>query len=331
MLPTKPKYPSRISSLIGIFVIVVLALVIYLNRQWIIDEINYLTFKPSATLQSFAKRSAMSQEGKFLFYSARPSLEQADQFNKDCPSQSPTSAVLGCYDGRYIYIYNITNQQLDGIRETTAAYEMLHAAYKRQSPADLQQLNSLIEETYNIPANKQMLSDSVDYFAKTEPGERDDELFSLIATEVKTVDPKLEKIYDKYFTNRQTLVGLYEKYQGVFESYKDQASSLQDQIQTMQDDINVKTANYDTDMNQLNTDIATFNSKANSGGFSSQAQFESERASLVSRVNALNDTRSAINAEIDEYNALVKKFNDVQVTQQGLYKSINSVQGANSI
>lgn len=331
MLPKKPKALSRLSSLIGILVIVVLGLLIYFNRQWIVDEINYLTFKPSATLQSFAKRSAMSQEGQFLFYSARPSLEEATQFNEDCPSQSPTSAVLGCYDGRYIYIYNITDTRLDGIRETTAAYEMLHAAYKRQSPSDLKALNSLIEETYNVPANKKMLSSSVEYFSKTEPGERDDELFSLIATEVKTVDPKLEKIYSKYFTNRQTLVNLYEKYQSVFENYKDQAASLQQQIQTMQDDINTKTAAYDADMNQLNSDIAAFNAAAANGGFSSQAAFDDQRAALTTRVNTLNDTRAAINSEIDQYNDLVKQFNAVQVTQQGLYKSINSVQGANKI
>ena len=37
------------------------------------------------------------------------------------------TAVLGCYANREISIFNVTDQRLDGIREVTAAHEMLHA------------------------------------------------------------------------------------------------------------------------------------------------------------------------------------------------------------
>jgi hypothetical protein len=177
-------------------------------------------------MESFVKRTTMNTRGQFLFYASHPELDTAAQFNKACPTQDTSMAILGCYNGQQIFIYNIDNKQLDGIREVTAAYEMLHAAYKRLSPNDRQNLDSLIEKTYASPDNQALFKPSVDYFAKTEPGERDNELFSLIATQVKTIDPKLEAYYSRFFSDRQTLVTLYGKYSNVFTQYNTQLTKL---------------------------------------------------------------------------------------------------------
>lgn len=319
---------SKASGLLATFLTVVVllgaAFGIINNRQWIIDQYNYWTYHPDATMQSFAQRSAMSGEGKFLFFASQPKLEDATAFNKSCPNQGGGVAVLGCYDNRYIYIYNVTNPKLDGIREVTAAYEMLHAAYKRTQGNDLTKLNQLIESTYSQPANEAIFKPTVDYFAATEPGERDNELFSLIATQVRTVDPQLEAYYSRYFTNRQTLVDLYSQYSSVFTEQENQTKAYAQQLSQLSTQINQETAQYTSDVNQLNADIASFNARANANQFDSLAQFYAERDALNSRANALNTRRASINNDIENYNQIIKLYEASALASNELYKSIDS-------
>ncbi len=320
----KSKASGLLATLITIVLLLGLGFAAMSNRQWIIDQYNYWTYHPSSTMQSFAQRSAMSSEGKFLFYASQPKLQDAASFNKSCPNQGGGVAVLGCYDNQYIYIYDVTNPKLDGIREVTAAYEMLHAAYKRTHGSDLTKLNQLIESTYAQPANEAIFKPTVDYFATTEPGERDNELFSLIATQVRTVDPQLEAYYNRYFTNRQTLVDLYNKYSSVFTAQENQTKAYAQQLSDLSAQINQETAQYTQDVNQLNADIAGFNARANSNQFSSMSQFYSERSALNARVSALESERSTINDQITNYNNIVKLYEASALASNELYKSIDS-------
>ncbi len=275
-------------------------------------------------MQSFAKRSGMNDGGKFLFYTSQPKLQNAAEFNKSCPNQGGGVAVLGCYDDRYIYIYNVTNAKLDGIREVTAAYEMLHAAYKRTQGDDLAKLNSLIEATYAQPENNAKFKATVDYFAVVEPGERDNELFSLIATQVKTVAPQLEAYYNDYFSDRQALVNLYSKYSNVFTEQENQTKVYAQQLDDLLTKINQESANYAKDVNQLNADVTDFNARANADQFNSIAQFYAERAALLNQVDDLTTRRDNINAQINQYNETVKLYEGSSLASTELYKSINS-------
>lgn len=324
MYPKKSKASGLLATFITVVVLLGAAFVVMSNRQWIIDQYNYWTYHPSSTMQSFAQRSAMSSEGKFLFYASQPELQDATAFNKSCPNQGGGVAVLGCYDNQNIYIYNVTNPKLDGIREVTAAYEMLHAAYKRTQGSDLTKLNQLIEATYAQPANAAIFKPTVDYFAATEPGERDNELFSLIATQVRTVDPQLETIYGRYFTNRQTLVDLYSKYSSVFTEQENQTKAYAQQLSDLSTQINQSTAQYTKDVNQLNTDIADFNARANANQFSSTSQFYAERSALMSRASELDARRTSINNQIISYNNIVKQYEASALASSELYKSIDS-------
>ncbi|HUC96598.1 MAG TPA: hypothetical protein VMR16_02950, partial [Candidatus Saccharimonadales bacterium] len=161
---SQPNNRKKAGVLSTIFICLVMIAVIALAiiyRQRIIDQINYWDYKPSSLIAGFAQRSSMSTEGKFLYYSAHPQLEDSAQFNKSCTTTNSSVAIIGCYDGQNIYIYNVTNTELDGIRDVTAAYEMLHAAYKRLSASDLTKVNMLIEAEYakqNDPSIKQLVA-----------------------------------------------------------------------------------------------------------------------------------------------------------------------------
>ena len=49
-----------------------------------------------------------------------------------------------------------------------------------------------------------------------------------------------------------------------------------------------------------------FNSHANNGGFSSQAEFELERQTLIARSDQLDGLRVSINNDINLFNSLLR-------------------------
>jgi hypothetical protein len=316
------KFRSIISFIVaGIFLVAAGWAV--LNRQYVLDLINYNLYKPNSMIVSFAEKSSMNDEGKFLFYSAQPSLAERDDFNKSCPNHSGGAlAILGCYDGQKIYIYNISNPKLDGIRQETAAYEMLHAAYKRITGEDKTKLDSLIEAEYKNQATSDTEA-AVTYFAKYEPNDRDNELFSVIATQFSTINPQLESYYSRFFTNRQTLVALYDSYSSVFTGLKSQSDDLYNEITTLGKQITTDKASYNQESIQLQSDITTFNQQARSGTMT-QYEYNTSRSSLETRIAQLSSDRQAVNEKITTYNNELSQYQALSLQVKTLNQSIDS-------
>ena len=121
---------SSMRKLIGFFVSITFVLgmaLLVLNRQSIIDEITLWQYQPSSQIAEIANRVKMSDFGKKMFYVSKPQIQSASEFNKDCRRVEQGNAILGCYDqvAGEIYIYDVTNAELDGVKEVTAAHEML--------------------------------------------------------------------------------------------------------------------------------------------------------------------------------------------------------------
>ena len=329
MLNTKPYQQRRsghshVIGLVIILVSVILALWLLANRQQVLDQVSVWQYQPSSTITQLADRSGMNDTGKFYFYASQPKIEEATAFNKDCGTTETSTAILGCYNGRYIYIYNVTNTQLDGIKETTAAHEMLHAAYGRLSGSDKQYVDKLLEAEYQKLKDNKDFAARMAFYAKTEPGERDNELHSVIGTEVASISPELEQYYTRYFQDRTKVLTLHNNYASVFANLQQQSDTLSAQLTTLGDTINQQTKEYNTDVSTLSADINTFNQRANSGGFSSKAEFDSERAALVARVAQLDQMRETINGEIAQYNALRSQLQTIASESQALNQSIDS-------
>src|SRR5690606_3110987 len=133
----------------GFFAIALLALaaIVFLNRGFLSDQLLVWSYTPTVEIQSIVTRTTMTNHGKFMFYVGNPKIESAAEFNKNCSRKEQNVAVLGCYQGS-IHIYNVTDGRLDGIKEVTAAHEMLHAAYERLSDGQRQEVDALIEAEY---------------------------------------------------------------------------------------------------------------------------------------------------------------------------------------
>lgn len=301
------------------------AVYLLLNRQEIVDQVSVWQYQPSAEVVSLADRSGMNDTGKFYFYASHPAIETAQAFNQDCnKQQETTTAILGCYDGRDIYIYDVTDPRLDGIQEVTAAHEMLHAAYSRLDAATKQQVDTMLEAEYQQLKNNKDFAQRMAFYAQTEPGQRDNELHSVIGTEVGTLSPELENYYKRYFSNRSLVVALHDQYMSVFNQLQQQGDALSVQMTQLANTIDQQTQSYNTQVAELNVAIASFNQKASSGGFATQDDFNAARAVLVDKSNNLETLRQDINNEIDQYNSLKSQLQVINSQSQALNQSINS-------
>lgn len=297
---------------------------LWLNQQFVVDQVAVWQYKPTAEVVSLADRSAMSDHGRFLFYASQPVVEGTQKFNQECDRKEENTAILGCYVGNRIFIYNIADSRLDGIKEVTAAHEMLHAAYQRLGSAERESVNKLIETEYEKLADTEEFKERMAFYERTEPGERDNELHSMIATEVADIAPDLEAYYKKYFTDRNRIVSLHENYQSVFNEIQNRAKTLYDDLTELGKAIEVKSTDYNKKVSQLNEDIQSFNERARGNRFTSQAQFSNERAALSARVDGILGQRDSINKDITKYEDLRKEYNETANQSKQLNDSLDS-------
>lgn len=318
---------KRVGSIVGASVIAVLlasALFVTYNRQFILDTINFWSFTAPETIVTIKNRAMLSDSGTFLFYSTRPEVQLNQAFNSSCNRKEQNVAVIGCYANNRIYIYDVTDKRLDGIKEVTAAHELLHAVYQRLSDGERAEVDGLIESEYSKLVSDPDLADRMAFYARTEPGERNNELFSIIGTEVMTIDQKLENYYSKYFSNRKIIVELYNGYNQAFTDLDKKTSTLSSQLDTLSKRIDEQMIQYNSEVSQLSSDIDSFNKRATEGDFLSQAAFNSERQILQNRVTNLDKLRQTIMIEVDQYEKIRNEYNDTVIQNNQLYQSIDS-------
>lgn len=316
------------SSLVSLVIIVafgLVAAVLLLNRQQIIDQVTVWQYQPTAEVATLADTAAFSNGGRFVYYASQPSIESAQLFNDACGRTEQTTAILGCYSADKIYIYNITNEKLKGIKEVTAAHEMLHAAYQRLGDADKRSVNALLEVEYDKLKNDQKFAERMAFYARSEPGERENELHSIIGTEIALISPALETYYKRYFIDRQKTVALYTGYSAVFKQINERSTQLSSSLKQLAAKIEAATSSYNSSVKLLNQDIAAFNAKAStSGGFSSQSEFKAQQSALTARAASLDTERAAIAADLAAYRAQRAELESISAESAALNQSIDS-------
>ena len=302
----------------------VATLVIINNRQYIIDQITVWQYKPTSNVASLMERSGVNDYGKFLFYSGQPILDGTQNFNSECDRIENMTNILGCYSDWKIYIYDVQDDDLDGIKEVTATHEMLHAAYIRLGSDEKDKVDKLLETEYQKLEGDEEFKELMEFYGRTEPGQRQNELHSVIGTEAKSVSSELEKYFGKYFSDRQKVVSLNEKYTTVFANLEARAEAISTQLNELSSSIASGTSQYNSDVADINSDITAFNKKANSGGFTSLSQFNNEKSLLLARVADLENDRATINANIAKFNELINEYNSISSQSKKLNNSIDS-------
>ncbi len=302
---------------------------VYGNR--VVDFIVASRYTPTSQIAAIHDSLKLTGEGTNLLYASMPLVQDGQAFNAACASTERTQAILGCYGNRDIYIYNVTNPELTGAMEVTSAHEMLHAAYDRLNILERPAVDKMLREQYDKLKSDSRLTKLITYYEQAEPDAIDNELHSILGTTIANLSPQLEAYYERYFTDRQAIVVMNQKYTAVFESIDAQAKQLAAQIDELKPRVEQQLANYQQDLQVLNQDIVVFNSRVTSGAFSTQSEFDAARLVLVSRSNNLNAWRDTLNGEINQYNVLVAQQNKLSVRTEQLNSSINAAPEASGL
>ncbi len=320
----RPGLGKLLLTAIAVLTLFAASFALLQNRQYVADQLTVWQYDADEDVVRLVERAGMNNRGKFLYLASQPVLEGTQEFNNICRKIEYSVSVLGCYTSGRIYIYDVTDPRLDGIREVTAAHETLHAIYERLSETERNRVDALLEEEYQKLILDEELLTRMAFYDQVEPGQRHNELHSIIGTEVGDISEELEQYYAKYFKNRNRVVELYNQYSGLLASLTSRVNELADQLAGLSEKIASESVRYNNDTITLNADIATFNTRANNGDFSSQAQFNNERAILAARVEDLNNQRASINQDIALYNEILAEYNIVASEASELYESIDS-------
>lgn len=309
-----------------LFISLLLSLTIFavLNKQLLQDTVNYWTFVPNQSIEVIKDRTKLSEKGTFLFYAMRPLVASEQVFNKACTRKEENVAVIGCYVSNRIYIYDVTDERLRGIREVTAAHELLHAVYQRLSDSERMKIDRLIDLEFSKLAGDPVLSERMAFYSRTQPGERNNELHSIIGTEIANIDSVLEKHYSQYFSDRKQIVQYHNSYNSEFTALNSKANTLASQLKSLSRNVDSQMVQYNVSVNTLNRDIEQFNRKASNGLFLSETEFISERRILQNRIESLNQLKSSIESDVATYEKLRIEYNQTVMQSRDLYKSIDS-------
>lgn len=295
-----------------------------LNRQFVIDTFRAAQFKPSDAIATIERDLDLTDSARQLFAASQPELKSAEPFNQSCKQNlEANNPILGCYTHQTIYVYDVTNPKLEGIEQTTAAHELLHAAYERLTVNQRELLDKELAAIYS-KLKDDKLAERMEYYKKTEPGQEMNELHSILGSEFSSLGNTLEGHYGKYFRNRTTIVEFNKKYSGVFTRISDKMQQLVSQINSSTADLNQRINVHNQSIKKLQADQEVFVNKNRRGEFTDEGRFNAEQQALNRRSRVLNSERSTLTASIEEVNALRKEYDALVDEYNELSQSMNS-------
>ena len=310
---------STIFGLLSITILGIVGFFAWNQRYTIYDYVRLQNYTPTVEIATLAQDSGMSGKGQNIFYVNDPQVADKTTFNSKCP-QKEQSIVLGCYNGREIYIYNVTEQQLAGIKEVTAAHEMLHAAYDRLSSKEKKSVDAMLLSVFES-IQDQRLKNIIEAYRKEDPTVVSNELHSIIGTEIRNLPPQLEQYYQRYFIDRSKVVSLSEKYEMVFIEAKNKADQLIGDLSLRKSEIDRLEKQVAQTMGQLQQQKNTLENLKNTGKTEEYNALVPIYNQTVQQYNLLVQEMAQL---IEEYNQKVAEYNNLTGYQQELINSIDS-------
>ncbi|MDP8992226.1 MAG: hypothetical protein M3N31_04130 [Actinomycetota bacterium] len=265
-----------------------------------------------------ALTASMTEEGKRLFYGARPEVLDKAPFALVCPGGSEHGHVLGCYTGDRIYILRVPRTELTGVMETTAVHEMLHAAYAALSSRERSLVDTWVGDVYAGVKDRD-LRELVAAYDRSEPGQRLNELHSILPTQLPSLSAPLENHYRRYLASRQRVVALYQGYRGTLAELDRRISALHEEIDDAKAQINVMEArlrNEEAALEELNRRLEALRAEGNVKEFNRLIPQQN------AKVDALSSLADRYRQLVKAHNAKVQEVNDLALQQNQLVESL---------
>ena len=319
--PQKEKKPAilKVAAFVIVSALVAFAMT-QIDYTAISDNLTAIGYELSPEMQALVNDLQLTKEGERILMATRPELQEAEDFNQNCVNLDSSSSILGCYSNNRIFIYNISRNELKGIRQVTLAHELLHAVWQRMSRTDQESLEASLKGIYDSNAevheHLEMYGDNDLY----------DELHSTIGSQLAAdeMPENLQQHYAKIFSNQKVLADFYNGYYSVFRETNERIKTLDADIKTHRTTLREMETNYSLQNAQLTNDINDFNSRARNGGFATLTEFYNEREQLLARKAAQQEEYQNILNYTNEANALINEYNTLVVRKNDLYKSMDS-------
>lgn len=301
---------------------VALIVVAFVQRDPLLDWLVLRGYQPSVQIVAFAERTAMTDRAKRYLYINKPMLDGRDAFNEHCKNDKEHTVILGCFfgDRQGIFIYNVTDYELDGVREVTTAHEMLHQAYDRLLSKERMRIDQLVTDFSKTITDEEILS-QIETYRKSDIDALPNEMHSLFGTQVAKLPAELEAYYEQYFTDRTKVVTLYDKYQAAFTSRKKQIKEYDKQLAALKIDIDTREAQLRQLNSSLDAQRTQMDAKLRAGD---TAGYNRMVASYNAQVGAYNSGYDILKAKIDSYNMIVDKRNAIADQEEALQRSMSS-------
>lgn len=311
----------KLVSLVSIVVVVGVMLGAVTQRQLLRDHYVVYTATQQPESTELKANLGLTEKADFLYRASQPLIQSADEFNQSCKNVSHEhSIVLGCYTAQRIYIYDVKDERLSGVEEVTAAHELLHAVYERLSSSERRDLNKHLVSTANT-VNNERFKTTVDEYRRAEPSQLENELHSILGTELEVLPDHLEQHYKKYFTNRAQIVAYAKQYEETFANLdeqiktfdaqlaqlREQKETLEGSLQDQQQAIEARRASLDAlrargDIEEYNASVPLYNEQ----------------------IRSYNTAVAELRRIVEEYNRVVERRNSLAATQNDLVHELDS-------
>lgn len=289
------------------------------NARAIADWWILRDYQPTQEVASITENIALTDKARKIFYVYDPQIEDSSEFNQHC-TVAEVSIVLGCYNGSKIYIFHVDDEKLQGVKEVTAAHEMLHAAYDRLDDKERSRIDQLTQRQF-LKLNDERIRNTVQSYRNRDPSVVPNELHSILATEVRNLDAELEEYYRQYFTDRSKVVQLSENYEQVFTDIKNRVERLDAELTLLKAQIDSLEASLSQKASAITAEKSEMDILLERGKVS---EYNSRVSAYNASIESYNRERQTYTNLIADYNAKVVVRNQTTIEQNNLVDSLSS-------
>lgn len=287
------------------------------------DFIGALNYSPSDEISELSKKLELTPLGQTILNGAKPQLDDSDSFNQHCNVEVSSISTIGCYTNRRIYVFNVTNNDLTGIKESTLSHEFLHATWAHLTFYEQYNLTTILQNVYNDEKYHAQLAEDLETYDEQE---RLEEIYVRLGNEFRNLPPELEAHYAQYFSSQDKIADFFDLYHEPFDALEEEYHRLISEINNLNTEIEAKSSELSGSGDALNDDIEKYNDcvegRANCGKTYSELAVEYDN--LISRQHTFQTNLDELNAMIRKYNDLVETYNQKLTAYKSLWGDINS-------
>ena len=307
---------------------------VLLGANWLLerripqDWVASWGYAPTEEVEELEEALDLTWRGQLIWAAVNPTLEEAEAFNEYCDSHDAEVSVLGCYapDEDKIYIYAIQDEELKDANKSTAAHELLHAAWDRLSEGEQKEIAGWLDELYE--SDQEWFAVELESY---EDEEWTEEMYTRAATKRRELPAELEEHYGEYFEDRAQVVQYYENYQEPLDELNAELDERWAELDELDVAIERERAEYEAAVEEYNGRVERFNACADTPGCFDEATFQRLGRPLEAEGEELDAWQEALNGRIREYNQKLAEYNERAAVLEGLYRRMNSNEAGEAV